>query len=244
MDEAKREEIKNLLDRGTFKVIPTEDVPQDGNVLPSKFLLVIKSTEDGKTKYKARSVIGGHRDCLKHMMIHIPSTSQPQSTRLFLALEAIHGIYIWTSDVRQAYLQSAESLTRDIFIKKPVPEFEPDPSQCLKLLKPLYGLYEAGHMWHATLDNHVQDLRMKPLRSDPALHLLMTNALLKGMSGGYVDDLIRTGDSSLKQLYSKTRRTFEMAEDQRLPCTFAGFSITRTLDNTIVQKQHVYLRRL
>lgn len=250
MDEAKREEINNLLDRRTFKVILTEDVPQDGNVLPGRFVLAIKSTEDGMTKYKARYVIGGHRDRLKHMMVHTTSTLQPQSIRFLLALAAIHGFDIWTSDVyvgwriRQAYLQSAEPLTRDIFIKKSVPEFELDPSQCLKLLKPLYGLCESGDMWHATLDNHhIQDLEMKPLRSDPALYLLMTNGLLKGISGGYVDDLIRTGDSSFKKLCSMTKRKFDMAEDKGLPCTFTGFSISRTFDNTIVQQQHEYLRR-
>ena len=245
MEEAKREEIKNLLDRGTFKIILTEDVPQDGNVLPGRFVLAIKSTDDGKTKYKARYVIGGHWDRLKHMMAHTTSTLQPQSIRLLLALAAIHGFDIWTSDVRQAYLQSTEPLTRNIFIKRPVPEFELDPSQCLKLLKPLYGLCESGDMWHATLDNHhIQDLGMMPLRSDPALYLLVTNGLLKGISGGYVDDLIRTGDSSFKQLCSKTKRKFDMAEDQGLPCTFTGFSISRTVDNTIVQQQHEYLRRL
>ena len=100
-------------------------------------------------------------------------------------------------------------------------------------------------MWHATLDNHhIQDLRMMPLRSDPAIYLPMTNGLLKGISGGYVVDLIRTGDLSFKKLCSKTKRKFDMAEDQGLPCTFTGFSISRTLNATMVQQQHEYIRRL
>ena len=85
---------------------------------------------------------------------------------------------------------------------------------------------------------------MRPLRSDPALYLLMTNGLLKVISGGSVDNLIRTGDLSFKKLCSKTKRKFDMAEDQGLSCTFTGFSISRTLNNTIVQQQHEYLRRL
>ena len=100
-------------------------------------------------------------------------------------------------------------------------------------------------MWHATLDNHhIQDLGMRPLRSDPALYLMMTNGLLKGILGGYVDDLIQTGDLSFKKLCLKTKRKFYMAEDQGLPCMFTGFSISRTLNNTIVQQQHEYLWRL
>ena len=191
MDKTKREEIKRLLDRGTFKVILTKDVSKDGNLLPGRFVLAIKSSEDSMTKYKARYVIGGHRDRLKHMMVHTTSTLQPQFIRLLPALAAIHVFHIWASGVRQAYLQSAEPLIRDFFIKRPVLEFEPDPSKCLKLLKPLYVLCESGDMWHATLDNHhIQDLGMRPLRSDPALYLLMTNSLLKGISGGYVDDIV------------------------------------------------------
>ena len=74
MDKAKREEIKSFVDRGTFKVILTEYALKDGNVLHGRFVLAIKSSEDGETKYKARYVTGGHRDRLKHMMVHTTST--------------------------------------------------------------------------------------------------------------------------------------------------------------------------
>lgn len=37
MQEAKRAEIRNLLDRGTFKVILKEEVPPEANILPGPF---------------------------------------------------------------------------------------------------------------------------------------------------------------------------------------------------------------
>ena len=181
MNEARRKEIKTLLERGTFKEILREEIPPDGNILPGRFVLAIKSTEDGKVKYKARYVMGGHRDRLNHMMVHTASTLQPQSIRLLLALAVMHSFDIWTYDVHQAYLQSAEPLSRDIFITKTVPEFELDPSQCLKLLKPLYGRCESGDMWHSTLDkHHIDDLGMQTLRSDPALYVLTAKEVTKG----------------------------------------------------------------
>lgn len=54
MTEAKRHQIKNLLDRGTFKVILREEIPKHANVLPGRFVLALKSTKDGEIKDKTR----------------------------------------------------------------------------------------------------------------------------------------------------------------------------------------------
>ena len=126
------EEIQNLLERGAFKVILKEDITTDSNVLPGRFFLAIKSTEDGEIKFKTRYVIDGHRDKEKNMMVHTATTLQPQYIRI-LSLANIHDFDIWTSDSRPAYMQSSDPLDREIFIKKPVPEFELDPNECLQL---------------------------------------------------------------------------------------------------------------
>ena len=205
ISQTKRAEIRGLLDRGTFSVILREEVPLDGNVLPGRFVLAIKSTEDGQVKFKARYVIGGHRHRMKALMVHSAATLQPQSIRLLLALAAIHGFDIWSADVRQTYLQSAEPLSRELFITKPVPEFEVQPGQCLKLLKHLYGLCDSRDLWHKSLDEHHRhDLGMTPFRSDPALYKIMSNGLLMGLSDGCVDDLLRTGSPEFCQLAKKT----------------------------------------
>ena len=56
MTEAKKTKIRNLLKQGTFKVTLKEDVPSDGNVLPGRFVLALKSTKDGEIKHKTRYV--------------------------------------------------------------------------------------------------------------------------------------------------------------------------------------------
>ena len=155
------------------------------------------------------------------------------------------GFEVWTSDIKQAYLQSAEELSREIFIENPVAEFELKPDECLQLIKPLYGLCESGDLWHQTMDkHHREDLGMKPLRSDPALYVLVDNHRLKGLAGGYVDDLLRAGDRKFRQLASKTREKFEVAKDKGLPCTFTGFFLSKTRSGTFVLEQHQYLRKL
>lgn len=53
MNEVKKAEICAFLERGTFKVLLREEVSHDANVLPGRFVLSLKSTIDGKTKYRA-----------------------------------------------------------------------------------------------------------------------------------------------------------------------------------------------
>ena len=72
----------------------------------------------------------------------------------------------------------------------------------------------------------------------------MKDNVLQGLSGWYVDDLIRSGNAAFKELARETNRKFEMADDQDLPCLFKGFSLSRHKDGTIIQDQHEYLKRL
>lgn len=44
---------------------------------------------------------------------------------------------------------------------------------------------------------------MTPLRSDTTLYTLMTDILLPGLCGGYVDNILRAGDSDLQNSLAK-----------------------------------------
>ena len=120
-------EVKGLVDAGTFQIILREDIHADANMLSGRFVLAIKSTKDGEVKYKVRFVIGGHRDKLKHVMVHHTATVQPQPIRPLLAPTVARGFDIWTFDVTKAYFKSSAPLLRDIFISKAIPEFNLKP---------------------------------------------------------------------------------------------------------------------
>ena len=70
-------------------MILREEIPPDAKVIPGPFVLYIKSTDDGQVKWKARCVIGGHRDKLKRLIVHSAKKLQPASIRLLLALAAV-----------------------------------------------------------------------------------------------------------------------------------------------------------
>lgn len=72
-------------------MILKEEILPDGNVLPGRFVLVIKSTVDGRVKYKARYFIGGHKGKMKDLLFHSSTTLKPRSVRLSLALVAAFG---------------------------------------------------------------------------------------------------------------------------------------------------------
>ena len=63
--------------------------------------------------------------------------------RLLRALSNVLDFKVWASDVRQAYLQSKDTLMPNVYIRNPVAEFELDPGECLRLLNSLYGLCES-----------------------------------------------------------------------------------------------------
>ena len=65
------EEIRDLLRRGTFKIISREEVLDGAYVLTARFVLAIKSKKNGSARIKARYVIGVHRDILKNILCTI-----------------------------------------------------------------------------------------------------------------------------------------------------------------------------
>lgn len=138
-------------------MILLEELADGANALTVLFVLAIKPTTDGQIKYKARYVVRGHRGILKHYMVHGAQTLQASSGCFPIAIASIFGFKLWSSDVKLAYLPSTEPLCRRVFIKKPAPELELHPNECFELLKQLYGLCDAGDLWHQTLNKHLLD---------------------------------------------------------------------------------------
>ncbi len=104
MRAAIQSEVQDLLKR------IRSELPNGANTLIARFDLAIKSNADGKVKYKARYVMGGHSDKLKQFIVHGSQTLQTSSSRLLLVLSSIFQFDVWSTDVKLAYLQSSEPL--------------------------------------------------------------------------------------------------------------------------------------
>lgn len=60
------------------------DITSDADVLPGSFELAIKDN-DGVVEYNYLFVIDGHRDKMKHLIVHAPQNIQLSTVRMMLS---------------------------------------------------------------------------------------------------------------------------------------------------------------
>lgn len=190
---AKAKDLAVLAEKGLFKVVFKEDIPAVANVIDGTFVLSLKNTETEKETYKARFLVQGRRDVEKNILLHSSTNIKQSSVRLFVALAAVFGFRIWSQDVSEVYLQCADKLMQDIYLK-PTKEFNLSSDQLLKLFKLLYGLSDSGDYWHHTFTAHLNgDLNMTSTTDDLFLFFKTVHGKLYRITGTYVDDTVGAG---------------------------------------------------
>jgi len=125
-------------------------------------------------------------------MVHNLATLRQRSTRLLVSTSAVLRFRLFSHNINQAYLQSRDKLARTLYLD-PRPEdrhlFDITDEEVLLLVRPLYGVCDAGDYWFVTLQRHVRDdLLMTPLSSDPALYMRKGFNGLVGIMGTFVDE--------------------------------------------------------
>lgn len=161
---------------------------------------------------KARYVAQGHKDRDKHFIVHNLSTLRQRSTRIVALPSAVCGFRIFAHDGIQSDLQSAEKISRHVYLD-PRPEdrhfFGIQDDEVLQLLGPLHDICGAGDYWAATMVAHIQnDLGMESTRGDPALFIKTVPASIEGLLGTYIDDSILGGGKAFQKLTERTLRHF------------------------------------
>ena len=117
-------------------------------------------------------------------------TIQRMSQRLILALAVCMPQYdLYLRDISQAYIQSTTHLNREFLVRPPV-ELGLHSDAILKIIKPLYGVPEAGNYWFSTYhSNHCEKLSMTQSTYNP--YLLYT----KNSSSGFRIVGLQTNDT-------------------------------------------------
>lgn len=150
--------------------------------------------------------------------------------------------YKWSTDIPQAYLQSAEKLQRNMFCK-------PDgialgKHEFLQLLLPLHGLSDSGEYWSETLQNHSLDvLGFEQYAVDVQLFFKREGQTFRGVSTSYVDVLLRAALPEERVEMEQFLKTFfDCKESKELSFDFLGMQIAKTKNGFAALMKEYILR--
>jgi hypothetical protein len=233
--KSRETELNGLLNNGVFEIVTADDVPPTARIFNSRFVDTIKNAGTPQAFEKSRLVVQAYKDDEKKGVLTQAPTIQRASQRLLLSLAAsIPELEVHLRDISQAYTQSETNLARDFFVRPPK-ELQMPGELLWKVLRPLYGVPEAGTHWFRTYHNHhLTRLGMSQSSYDPCL--LFTPYQSKtgqGIVGLQTDDTLIVCDSAFREKESTElqKAAFPAKPREQLttdhPITFNGALITK-----------------
>ncbi|KAI0994279.1 hypothetical protein K3495_g13903, partial [Podosphaera aphanis] len=208
-----QQEIKGLIERGVFTFVQKDNLNKNAKIFKSRIVKEIKGKNTSTPFEKSRLVIQAYDDPGKQLVLTQSPTIQRASQRLIVALAPSfmnlpdRKMGLWLRDITQAYTQSSTTLQRTIFAELPreLRNLYPNGT-VMAVIKPLYGIAEAGTHWWATYFNHHRDqLGMITSSYDPCLLISDQNNKNFGLVGIQTDDTIILADAG-----------FNILEDEKL----------------------------
>jgi hypothetical protein len=196
--ESRRKEINGLMEKGVFEAIDLKDIPPGVRIFNLRFVDEIKNPGTDKAFEKSRLVVQAYNDANKSLVLTESPTIQRCSQRLILCLAPCKkDSKLYLRDVTQAYTQSTTLLNRDFYVRPPPELADVFQSSILKVIRPLYGIPEAGNHWFRTYHRHHTDrLNMETSSFDPCLlHCTETDNGF-GIVGMQTDDTLLLADST------------------------------------------------
>lgn len=245
---SRQKEIAGLLEKGVLKVVTTDSIPSNAQIFNSRFVDEIKNPSTDKAYKKSRLVVQAYNDKEKDLVLTQSPTIQRVSQRLIICLAAIFqdndNIKLYLRDVTQAYVQSTSNLNREFYIR-PSPELISllgVSSDCvIKVMKPLYGVPEAGNHWFPTYHIHHKDkLGMKESTYDLCLLYSSGPFGIMGMQNN--DTLILADNDFASKEEAAIKSAKIMTKDQEhltsfQPLKFNGAQIKLDSEEIVLTKE-------
>jgi hypothetical protein len=242
-------ELEGLRAAGVFKIVRL-DYKKHGHVriFNSRFVNEIK----GKTTTpfeKSRLVIQAYGDDGKVVILTQSPTIQRSSQRIIMVItpslfQIDKRFQLWIRDITQAYTQSTTTLKRTIISRLPkeIQHLYPADS-VMVILKPLYGIPEAGTHWFNTYHNHhTEKLDMVVSTYDPCL-LITTTKQAFGIVGMQTDDtlILASDEFSQKEDRELTMANFRAKPKAALtpnePIVFNGGILSMEGDSVVLRQK-------
>ena len=155
MLEAKYVEIRDLVNRSSFRAVLRTDLPNFASLITARYVLTVKSEKLMKKRYKAWYLVGKHLDSMKDFLVFRAQTIQCVSVDIVQVVAKIKASRVWVVDVKLNFLQYDKPFVRKIFIANPAPVFKLSVEHCPRRPKPIDGLAKSGDEWHRILDDDI-----------------------------------------------------------------------------------------
>lgn len=202
------DEISCHLKNKTFEIC---DSPKDKKPIKSKWVFKTKYNADGSLdKYKARLVAKGYsqQEGIDYDEVFAPVVRH-SSIRLLLALAIEQNLDIDQMDVVTAFLHP--KLEEEIYMQ--LPNDDRFHGQCCKLLKSIYGLKQASHVWNSELDKVLKKLDFHQSKYDPCVYIRRKSKSIIYISV-YVDDLLIFSNNNEEKILLKSSlsKIFQMKD--------------------------------
>jgi hypothetical protein len=94
-------------------------------------------------------IIQGCQDAEKNRIVSISPTASHESIRILISFAELKDYPVWAKDAAQAFLQSKNTFSRDLYARLPLELRSVFKGYVLNMLKPLYGTRETVIYWNA-----------------------------------------------------------------------------------------------
>jgi hypothetical protein len=162
----------------------------DMNVIGCRWVYKIKKDMFGNTqRYKARLVAKGYnqRYGVDYDLTHAP-VLRYNSLRVILALSATTNRRLYQLDIKTAFLNA--DVKEDIYMEVPEGVNVDGTVYVCKLLKALYGIKQAPHVWNENINAYLITLGYTPCEKDPCIYYKKSRNGHNIIIGLFVDDIL------------------------------------------------------
>jgi hypothetical protein len=142
------------------------------------------------------------------------------SIRILISFAAIKVYPVWTKVATQAFLQSKDTFSRDLYARLPRELRSVFKGYVLKMLKPIYGTTEAGTYWNAAYSGDWrQKVGVTSSTLDPCLMTATSNQAKDarhGIAAILVDDTLMTGNKQFAKAEELMHSNYDMRQTQAI----------------------------
>jgi hypothetical protein len=235
---AVQRELDALLSLNTFEIVPMRPGIK---CIPGMWLFSLKLGKDNMVKmFKARLVALGNLQVKgRDFTETFAAVAQMKSFRIILALSTIYNLPIVQMDVCNAYLNGV--LEEEVYMFFPPGFPGKKDGFCLKLLKSIYGLRQAGRVFGNFLRKVLEHIGFKSLKTDTCIYV---HTKVQSFLGTHVDDIILACDNTpfVTDVQNRLQKNMKIKLLGELE-VFIGLEIERTHNTTFLHQQ-AYSQRI